>query len=347
MADVLHLAQSISVHCWNSDRSRLAISPNNNEVHIYARAADGWNLEFVLKEHEESQYVSGIDWAPQTNRIVTCGSDRNAYVWNFMDGIWKPTLVILRLPRAATCVKWSHNEKKFAVASSAKTVAICYFEEANDWWVSKHIKNHESTITKLDWHPDNIMLATSSTDFSARVLCTAIKGFDAKPTSVYGGKLAFGEVWAEHITSTWVQSIRFSPSGNRLAFITYDSNIHFSDVPSTTYSTVRLNCLPLTDLTFVNENTVVGVGHDCNPVEFKCGPQGWAMSRMVDSGVVAKKAGGDSAMSIFRNKVETGQSSNITTLNTKHQNSVNCIKTLSQNEFSTSGLDGKVVLWRV
>jgi len=33
--------------------------------------------------------------------------DRNAYVWTFAKGEWKPTLVILRINRAATCVKWS------------------------------------------------------------------------------------------------------------------------------------------------------------------------------------------------------------------------------------------------
>ncbi len=33
--------------------------------------------------------------------------DRNAYVWTQQGGKWKPTLVILRINRAATHVKWS------------------------------------------------------------------------------------------------------------------------------------------------------------------------------------------------------------------------------------------------
>ena len=34
--------------------------------------------------------------------------DRNAYVWTLQgNGTWAPTLVILRINRAATCVKWS------------------------------------------------------------------------------------------------------------------------------------------------------------------------------------------------------------------------------------------------
>jgi len=34
--------------------------------------------------------------------------------------IWKPTLVLLRINRAATYVRWSPLENKFAVASGAR-----------------------------------------------------------------------------------------------------------------------------------------------------------------------------------------------------------------------------------
>lgn len=37
----------------------------------------------------------GIDWAPNTNRIVTCSQDKNAFVWTFDKGVWKPELVLV------------------------------------------------------------------------------------------------------------------------------------------------------------------------------------------------------------------------------------------------------------
>ena len=49
-------------------------------------------------------------------------------------------------------MKWSPKENKFAVASGAKVVSVCYFEEDNDWWVSKHIKKHKSTVLFVDWY---------------------------------------------------------------------------------------------------------------------------------------------------------------------------------------------------
>lgn len=82
-----------------------------------------------------SSHPTGIDWAPESNRIVTCGTDRNAYVWTLKGRTWKPTLVILRINRAARCVRWAPQENKFAVGSGSRVISICYFEQENDWWV--------------------------------------------------------------------------------------------------------------------------------------------------------------------------------------------------------------------
>lgn len=49
----------------------LALSPNNDEVHIYGLSGGVWVKQHTLKEH--TQRVTGIDWAAQSNRIVTCG----------------------------------------------------------------------------------------------------------------------------------------------------------------------------------------------------------------------------------------------------------------------------------
>ena len=52
--------------------TELAISPNNHEVHIYRRAGTKWEQIATLTEHV--QRITGIDWAPRSNRIVTCGA---------------------------------------------------------------------------------------------------------------------------------------------------------------------------------------------------------------------------------------------------------------------------------
>ena len=181
-------------------RPELAFSPNSNEVHIQRREgkAGGWMEESVLSQHDLR--VSSIDWASKSNRIVTCSADRNAYVWNLVDGVWRPTLVLLRINRAATCVRWSPNEDKFAVGSGAKLISVCYFEEQNDWWVSKHVKKQiKSTITCLDWHPNNVILACGSTDYKVRIFSAFVKEVDGKEpaASAWGGKVSSGGMIAE------------------------------------------------------------------------------------------------------------------------------------------------------
>ncbi|CAF3421225.1 unnamed protein product, partial [Rotaria socialis] len=50
----------------------VGLSLNNNEVNIYSRIGKEWKLEETLQGHDLR--VTGIDWAPNTNRIVTCGA---------------------------------------------------------------------------------------------------------------------------------------------------------------------------------------------------------------------------------------------------------------------------------
>ncbi len=70
-----------------------------------------------------------------TNKIVSCSHDRNAFVWTFdrASNSWKPSLVILRIDRAALDVRWDAQGQRFAVSSGAKCVPVCTYEQSNDW----------------------------------------------------------------------------------------------------------------------------------------------------------------------------------------------------------------------
>jgi len=345
------LATCVTCHAWNADKSKLAFCPDNNEVHIYKKSGTGWEKDEVLSEHD--QVVTGIDWAPKTNRIVTCSQDRNAYVWTFHEGSWKPTLVILRINRAATSVKWSPDEQKFAVASGAKCVSVCYFEEDNDWWVSKHIKKHKSTVTSVAWHPNNIFLATGSSDFKARIFSAFIKGIDKPPSDTpFGNKLPFGQCLAEYNATGWVHDVSWSPSGNRLTFVAHDSRIHFVDISSGQLDKLSLEALPFRSVLFLSEDSVVAAGHDCAPYLFSF-QGGWKFTRNVDEAkgaATTKQSGTNAARAMFQAKVEYGTTENETTLNTKHQNTINVLQPFASaggkvSKFSTTSVDGKVVIW--
>lgn len=161
-------------------------------------------------------------------------------------------LSFLRINRAATCVRWSPEENKFAVGSGAKIVSICYYETGMDWWVilylgimvlltfsfrwvAKHIKKPlKSTVTSLDWHPNNVLLACGSTDFKVRVFSGFIKDIEERPSETpWGKKMPIGQLMAEFSNSPmgggWVHGVSFSHDGDRLAWIAHDASINIAD----------------------------------------------------------------------------------------------------------------------
>lgn len=348
----------ISCHAWNKDRTLLAMSPNNNDVQIHKFNGTGFELVAELKEH--GSRVTGIDWAPESNRIATCGEDRNAYVFDLKGGVWKPTLVILRINRAATCVKWSPKEDKFAVGSGSRVISVCYFEEENDWWVSKHIKKPiRSSIISIDWHPNNVLIAAGGTDFMARVFSGYIKGLDPKPdATAWGKKMKFGECMAEYGTGAggggWIHGVSFDTTGNKMAYVGHDSSITVVDKESGN-PPVRLETkdLPYRCISWITPASFVVAGHDCTPVVYEF--DGASLTKKGALDVPAKKDVNKrvSAMDRFKqldSKGTADASLMETTLKTTHQNSINELRVFSGDKskaaaLCTAGIDGKLVIW--
>jgi len=349
----------ITCHVWNADKAEIAISPNSNEVHIYGRSTAGeWGLVHLLKGHDLR--VTSIDWAPKSNRIVTCGADRNAYVWSQSDdGKWKPTLVLLRINRAATCVRWSPKENKFAVGSGARLISICYFEQENDWWVSKHIKKPlRSTVTSLDWHPNNVLLAAGSTDFKVRVFSTYIKELEEKPCPTpWGNKMPFSQLMGEFTNPAggggWVHAVSFSASGNKLCFVAHDASVSVVDATNNTavYS-VRTEFLPFLTCMWVTEGSIVVGGYDCCPMLFTCLDKDVRFVTKLDISE-KKTSGGLTAMRKFQSLDRQARTEvTDTSLSSIHQNAITHVSIHSGNKnhaltISTTGVDGQLVIWEL
>lgn len=315
-----------------------------NTVHIYD---SGMKLLHKLTEHDLT--VTGIHWGSK-GRIITCGQDRNAFVWAEKGGHWKPTLVLLRINRAATCARWSPDENKFAVGNGARLIAVCYFEKENNWWVSKHIKKPiKSTVLSVAWHPNNIVLAAGSSDFKCRLFSGFIKGVDKKDRATNPftshSNFSFGECLGEFEASHgwgpgWVHDCDFSPSGNILVFVGHDSTINF--VEGKNVQTHRLPTLPFTSVRFVAENKVVAAGHDCAPFMFTHGSSGWDKGKSMDKGANEKG---------LKIPPANASSNSQTPLPTAHQNSIMCVQShMNGNKaslVSTSSVDGRICTWKV
>eukprot|EP00899_Mesostigma_viride_P009933 jgi/Mesvir1/18941/Mv18913-RA.2 len=290
--------------------------------------------------------------------IVSCAHDRNAYVWKLnAEGVWEPMLVLLLLNRAALTVQWSPKGNKFAAGSGANSVCICYYQEANNWWLTKKItKKHSSSVLSVAWHPNNVLLATTSSDNKCRVFAVYVKGVDAAEDaqeSVFG-ELKFGEPVLELDAAVgWVHSVRWSPSGTKLAYTAHDSSVYYvnSVGPSAKVQALRLPYLPLRDLLWLSENRLVAVGYDCELLLFGVNAATGQLSLLEAIDQVAKSAGGKAgsqftaAFEKFHIQDTKGQetSGGEAPPTTQHLNCISCIRSLAPpgsatvKKFSTSG----------
>lgn len=362
----------ITCHAWNKDRTMVAICPNSSSVHIYKTDVTSekgkWELLHDLQEHD--QVVTGIDWAPESNKIVTASQDRNAYVWELTTNEagkeeWKPSLVILRVTRGATAVKWTKDEKKFAVGSGARQVPVCYYDDMNNWWVSKLIKKHKSTILDLDWHPTAPLIATASSDFKCRLFGAFVKGIDKKDTIQNSpwkdekGKVGFGDVMHEFTCAGWVHSVQWSPSGSTLAFAGHDASVSFVTVkgPDSTVQTVKMPCLPFRSVAFLSDTMMVGAGFELNPRVFEASGDQWEMKGKLDKkkeAAAVEQSAAKAAFAVFQNQAKRGQNTGTSAdkLDTKHQNCISAIVPYAVSadgsqvsSFTSTGLDGNLVWW--
>jgi len=248
---------------------------------------------------------------------VTCAQDRNAYVWtkeadpsNPAGIIWKPTLVVLKINRAATQVRWSPLENKFAVASGARSICVCSFDEEMNWWASKQLKKPiRSTVLSIDWHPNNVLLAAGSADTKARVFSTFLKEVDKKPpANVWGDKFPWNTVCGEYSSPNggWVHAVGFSPSGDAMAFASHDAAVTIVYPAAPAVIVLKMTTLPYVTLTWTSEDALVAAGHDCQPVLFTGSSSGWKSVGSLDdaagprsssaaSGVPSHRTGGSAA----------------------------------------------------
>ena len=210
------------------------------------------------------------------------------------------------------------------------------------------IKKHKSSVLSLAWHPCSTVLATGSSDFRCRVFSAHIDGVDGAQSAVAGYEAKpFGEALAEFVCGGWVHAVAYSPSGASLAFAGHDASI--SVVTNGQVQTIKLPCLPLTQLLFLDEAKLIGAGHDANPALF-AKTNAWAFSRFLDEKKEAetKAASGVAAkMAMWQAKDKTGSTQGASAGSTawkKHQGPVTCLKK-SGSGFSTTACDGRLVAW--
>lgn len=120
---------------------------------------------------------------------------------------------------------------------------------------------------------------------------------------------------------------------------------------------IRIPTLPLVTLTWTSESVLIAAGHDCQPLIFSGSPNGWEPSGSLDDSTAPKSGAGrggavvgrlnSTAFNTFRNADSRGGSAKDTELTTVHQNTITSLRSFGRGKVSSSGVDGKLVIWDV
>jgi len=334
----------VNCHAISPDEQFLALCANSELIHIFELVSEKYQRNAVLTKH--SQRVTGLDWSCH-RRLLSVSEDRTAFVWEQDgDGAWRSSNVELKAQRAALCAAWSPSGDRFAVGLSSKDTALCYWQEEVSCWVAMKVGKAKAAITAVAWHSSSQYLAIGSTD----TYCVV---YDVSMTEEGTGP-GFGTPQVTEDAGAWINDIAFS-NGNVLAFTCQDATVRFKslvggrDAP---VEKVRWRGLPFLRLAFVGRTQLVACGFDYVPVLFLQRDGAWQVAGSLDVGAVTPSSGPggksesfDEARKRFRGTSSGGKAGAPAT--SWHSNTITSCCALKDGRFSTSSLDGTVLVWEI
>lgn len=155
-----------------------------------------------FKGHNGS--VSSVAVLPDKQRIVTGSPDKFLCLWDLKEG------VMLKKMELHSGLVWALVISRHGklIASGGQNGELVAWDGDTGKPLTQAIKAHTNWILSLDFSPDDTVLATGSSDYTARL-------WDTKTWQVQGNLIQCGAV---------VRCIRYSPSSEHLAIAT-DNNV--------------------------------------------------------------------------------------------------------------------------
>lgn len=303
------------------------------------------------------------------SRIVTVSHDRNGYVWDLdvKQNKWIPTLVILKLNRAATGVEWSPDKTKFIVTAAQKKCMCCGYNQENRWWQAYPLATGSPTSVCARWMADSVHLVCVTTARHCHLFTISPAEVDESGKRIKKDKKTKKPL--EEITKWssqgWANCCAVSPGGNWIAFASQDSRIKFIKLEKPVLSTdqpihedgtrddpkeafeqdISVNGLPLLSAQFLSETCLIGGGFDCQPRLFWLNGEKWEDLGLVDVQDVREAAQAPAAAltGSFRAGMAAFGKQEVK-FDTLHSNVILQVR-LCPGAFTTCGNDGKIGVW--
>ena len=281
----LFLLEGISCVAFNKDFTQVALSKKDNLIYIYSikdiMKPDTWKLLYTLDSH--FQYISGLDWCPATNRLLSCSYDKTSFVWEFSDKKWNPNNVVATTKLGYLCCKWNKRGDKFCEGTSAKQLLIGYFNKKSNWWMGVNIKAHKSSVVTCEIDPTSLFVLSGSTDLRIYVSSCYLPEVDDQFLNDSTKPLAqeFGQVIYQFKTNCWVNSVAWLPSGNLGIVAGQDATISVINYSEQKSDVIRCKHSPATSLIPISDTSFLAVCYDRNIIEYGKEGDSWKIKKTI------------------------------------------------------------------
>lgn len=358
----LFAIEGITFMVFNKDFTKVAISKKDKYIYIYGikdfMKPDTWTLDATLKAH--MAYVSDLDWNANSNDILSCSHDKTMFVWECTDkakNIWSSSNVVASTKLGFLCCKWNDRGDKFCAGTSSKNLYIGYYNGSTNWWMTKNIKAHHSSVCSCVIDPSSLYVISGSTDLRVSVSSCYLPDVDDNKISaeVKAATPKFGEVLYEVKVNTWVLNVNWNKAGT-LGFATnQNSTVAVVNYKEKTNEIIKLEHTPLLKIIPNGDNGFYGVGYDRNIYEYAKTGDKWEMKRKItETGKVEVKkgpVGGTVANAMKKFQAQGSQKKEDLVVKTKQNpklhNALISAMNIKGNDVITSDVTGFIKYWKL
>ena len=355
----LFLLEGISCVVFNKDFTQVALSKKDNIIYIYSvpniMKTEDWKLLYTLDSHY--QYVSGIDWCPETNRLLSCSYDKTSYVWDLVDDAekkskkWTPSNVVVTTKLGFLCCKWNKRGDKFCSGTSAKQLLIGYYNQRSGWWMAMNIRAHRSSVVTCEIDPTSLFVLSGSTDMKIRVSSCYIPEIDDEFLNDETKPLArkFGEIIYKYSINCWVNSVTWLPSGKVGLAAGQNATISVINVYENQSEVIKCKHSPVIQLIPNKDESFYAVCFDRNIYEYVKKGDFWEMTRIITAENKPQKKLGEEKfpnMFKFNNLANQSEKLNREKPNHLHGSLISSVSIQGINMITTD-LSGFVKYWKL
>lgn len=280
----LFLLEGISLLVFNKDYTQCALSKKDYNIYIYQvpdiMDTNKWTLLHTLKNH--FQYVSGLDWCPETNRILSCSYDKTSFVWNFEGNKWTFDTVVATLKVSYLFCHWNKRGDKFVEGTGSKILYIGYYAKESNWWTSRQIKNHKKTsVICARFDPSSLYVLSGSTDMKVIITSCYMKDVDDSHLTAGSTPADFGNSIYEFDAGSWLISCNWSLDGKYAYAASQGGYVNVIEKEAKKVTQIPIPDSPIAFILPVNNNSFYAVGYNREIYLYEESSGNWKMTKEI------------------------------------------------------------------